>query len=155
MKFKIQAGAEIDVATKKEVRDEIAAAKTSWLAEVARGDRYRKFSAYGDSDALGAIVIGARDQRIGPAEGFVWSVTRLAIIGYDPATQSLALATDDLATGSSVIIPKLSTYHDLSGNQLVIYSGDQLYVAGTVAASTKVWITGQARELPMPLAWRL
>lgn len=157
MKFKIQAGAEIDVATKKEVRDEIEAARTSWIGEVARGDRFRRFSAYAYSDAAGTVAVGQTGQYIGPAEGFVWSVTRFAVTsGYDPATQVLSLTLgSDATTGSAVIIPDLGTYNDLSGNQLVLYPGDRLYVVGTVAASSRVWVTGQARELPISLAWRL
>lgn len=294
MKFKIQAGGTIDVATRSEVREEIEAVKTSWFAEVAKGDRYRRISAFGDSDAFGNVVIGDRsnDGQLGPAQGFVWSVNRLAVgSGYNPDADAqvvtvrpgnpapgVGLVTFDVPAGevwevlaaryalvtsavagtrfpevafrspdgtdlvtvsstssavaasnrtynwwqggsgatgagivsmglpqgvtieggasvrfsvfgidvgdqissvaltvrkwapahelslsigdgsagpSGILIPQLGRYVDLTGNPVVLYPGETIAVAGTAPASRRIWLTGQVRELPLSLAWRL
>lgn len=154
MKFKIQAGAEIDVATRDEVRQEIAAVRSSWMAEVAKGDRFVSFSGFADITA-GEVLIGATGEAIGPQPGFVWSVTRLALTNYDPTTDAVAIYRGDVSD-SATVIPLMDRRHELfSGNELVLYPGDTLQAAGSVTGSGRVWLTGQARELPVSLAWRL
>lgn len=294
MKFKIQAGGTIDVATRDEVRQEIVAASASWFTEVARGDRYRRFSAFSDTDAAGNLVIGDRvsEGQLGPSQGFVWSVNRLAVGGgYDPnaddqttlltasnpgagvglvtfdvpagetwelmaarygvatsaaatsripeltlrwpggadpvsisATTALAASASrtfnwwqggsgaagsgnlgmglpaglklpggsqirmsvfgfdvaDTITSASIlvrkwapphslalsigngdagdsglVVPELKPYNDLTGNAVILYPGDTMAVKGTAPAGKRIWVTGQARELPLSLAWRL
>jgi hypothetical protein len=157
MKIKIQAGAELDIATPDEVRREIQAVRTSWMAEVAKGDRFINFYA-GSTPAAGSVTIGdLAEEIIGPREGFVWAIKRLSVVGYDPSpgTDSLALYKGDVATPSATIIAKLLRDQFFSGSEIVLYPGDTLLASGTVAAATKIWLTGQARELPISLAWRL
>jgi hypothetical protein len=154
VKFKIQAGGEIDVATRSEVREEIEAVKTSWFAEVAKGDRFVRFAGAADIVA-GTIDFGEYSyEYIGPREGFVWSVKRIAVTVYDPATDDLALYGGS-PSSSTVIIPHMDTLNLFPGNELVLYPGEHLYVGGMVTGPGRVWITGQAREIPLSLAWRL
>jgi hypothetical protein len=156
MKFKIQAGGELDILTQKEMHDELKGAMSSWITEVSRGDRYRRFAIFGDSSAGTAVTIGdTAVQSVGPAEGFVWSIKRLALSsGFDPATHTLALFINS-PDNSALVHPDLSAYNAFDENQLVLYPGDRLLVTGTATASTRIWLTGQARELPISLAWRL
>lgn len=155
MRFKIQAGGTIDVATREEVRQEIEAASASWFAEVARGDRFVRFAVEGDPAGGGNTLIGeyAHD-RIGPREGFVWSLKRLSVTGYDPAADSLRLYAGS-ESDSATIIPKLDMFHAFADNAVVMYPGERLLIAGTVTGGSRIWVTGQARELPLALAWRL
>jgi hypothetical protein len=157
VKVKIAAGAEFDIMTAKEMRGELDGAMKSWLAEVARGDRYRRFATYGDIGAAGGLSIGTGGDQpvIGPSSGFVWAVRRLAFTNYDPTAENMALYVSS-ADDSATIKPVLATYESFDSTQLVLYPGETLVVDAAGMASTgRVWMTGQARELPISLAWRL
>ena len=154
-KFKIQAGAEIDVLTENEMRKGLKDFAASWMAETTRGDKYRRFSTFADISGA-EVTIGAGAQpRIGPAEGFIWAVKRIALTNYDPSAETLALYLNSTES-SAVVHPSLVVYNAFDSTQLVMYPGDTLVVYGSSLSSTgRVWLTGQARELPIGLAWRL
>lgn len=155
-KFKIQAGAEIDTCTKKEMEDAIAAASTNWIGEVARGDRFRRFSAYGDV-LTNTITIGeSPDSRIGPDPGFVWAVRRIALSVVPAAGDNIKLYHDS-DNDSALICTDITNYLGFDQGELVLYPGDTLLIKGAYTASdgVRVWVTGQARELPISLAWRI
>lgn len=155
-KFKINAGAEINVLDKDELRGELAHARASWVSEVAKGVRWKRASMWGTSDGAGLVTIGeSGDNQLGPGEGFVWRIRRLSISGYDPVApslQSLALYQGS-ANASAIIVPKLGTYNTQMDE--VLMPKDTLVVAGTAAISTKVWVTVQVTEAPVALLWRL
>jgi hypothetical protein len=153
---KLQAGATIDVLNRKELREVLDTATRDWFNQVTRGDRYRRFSAPG-TIAGGAVTIGgatARDAVLGPADGFVWAVQRLAVVGLVAAdTVQLSLNDDGPA---AVVHGAMGRYQSFGQYDLVLYPGDTLMVTGAALASTgTLTLTGQARELPMPLSWRL
>jgi hypothetical protein len=155
VKFKIAAGAEIDLLTQGELKDTLRGMMTSWVAEVSMGDRYRRFSAYGDIADSALSIGGTPEQEIGPDEGFVWSVKRLAVTNYDPDAEALGLYING-TDSSGVVEPILSRYNPYDANQLILYPGERLWIAGSsLTSSGRVWVTGQARELPISLLWRL
>lgn len=156
MKFKIQAGAELDLLTKDEVRAELERFATNWRTEVARGIRYRRFSLYGDSTSGGVLSIGeSGDQKAGPGTGFCWLLKRLSVSGaYDPAGgDELAFYHSSSENGSSLInaaLPQVSDVEEFFG------PGETLVFAGaSLTASTRFWVTGQVLEAPEALAWKL
>jgi hypothetical protein len=162
---KITAGAHIDTLNKDELRDVMRTVTQDWFNQVARGDRYRRFSGAGEIGA-GALVVGGptfRDANMGPAEGFVWAVQRIAVEGLTTYTgDPLALTTEPVALflnddgPSSLVHPAIVGYQEFGEHELVLYPGDTLLVTGAgLAATGTVTVTGQAREVPMPLAWRL
>lgn len=152
-KFKIHAGAEVDVLSKDELRGELEHARASWLGEVARGIRWKRASMFGTSDGAGAITIGENaEAMLSPGEGFVWLVKRLSISSYDPTTQALALY-QGAVSGSALIVPKLAAY-TVQMDELLMPK-DTLVVSGTVAATTKIWVTVQVKEAPISLLWRI
>lgn len=165
MKTKLQAGAELDLISKDEMKDVLKTVTQDWFSQVGRGDRYPRFSASG-TIAGGALTIdGASqaNQRIGPAEGFVWAVQRLAVSGLTTntgtpltsSTEPLQLFVNDNGP-SSLIHPALQGYQAFGEHELVLYPGDTLLVTGSGLTKTGIiTLTGQAREVPMPLAWRL
>lgn len=166
MKTKLQAGATLDLISKDELKDVLKTVRQDWFNQVARGDRYRRFSASG-TIAGGALTIGGATQRdgtLGPAEGFVWALKRVAVFGlttFTPGppgsvfTEPLRLFLNDDGP-SSLVHPAVQGYQSFQTDEVVMYPGDTLLVTGTSLVSTGVvTITGQARELPMPLAWRL
>jgi hypothetical protein len=165
MEQTFNAGAKLDLLNKDELRDVMRTVTQDWFNQVARGDRYRRFSAEG-TIAAGALQIGgaeALDATLGPAEGFVWAVQRVAVHGLttnsgDPLTSStepLQLFVNDEGP-SSLVHPSLQGYQAFGEHELVLYPGDTLLAVGTALTKTgKIVLTGQARELPMPLAWRI
>ena len=161
----LSAGKKIDVLNKAELRDVLRTVTQDWFNQVARGDRYRRFSAEGTISG-GALTIGGSEQTdavLGPKEGFVWAVKRVALFGltdYDNATPSvfsepvrLHLNDEGPAT---LVHPAVQGYQSFQTDELVLYPGDTLLAVGASLTSTgTVVLTGQARELPMPLAWRI
>lgn len=163
---KLQAGAKIDVLNRAELKSVMDAATRDWFNQVARGDRYRRFSGAATIDGAGGLEIGgaaARDATLGPAEGFVWAVQRIAVSGLTTTTGTpLAAATEPVELflnddgASALVHPAIEGYADFGQYSLVLYPGDTLLVKGTGLTSTGiVTVTGQAREVPLPLAWRL
>jgi hypothetical protein len=153
VKVKLNAGAELDLITAAEVRKELDHARASWIGEVSRGVRARRFSFTGDSDAAGALLMGNAGDPVGPDQGMVWLLRRLSITNYNPAgADVLALYHGD-NQGSAVIVPKLATWQ--TDMDEILMPGDRLVVAGTVAVSTRVWVTGMVKEAPAALLWRL
>lgn len=153
MKAKIQAGAEFDFLTSGELRKELNDARLSWRDEVSRGVRFRRFSFVGVADGAGLLAAGgAGSDPTGPDQGMAWRLLRLSVTNYDPAVNALGLF-NGAAGGSSVIVPKLATYTTQMDE--VLMPGDTLVVAGTVVAGARVWVTGQVKEAPVSLLWRL
>lgn len=161
----LKAGAKLDMLNKRELKEVIDAASRDWFNQVSRGDRYRRFSASGLIDTGSLLIDGttAENQTLGPAEGFVWAVQRIAVFGLTDvsgtpavaATEPVQLFVNDVGP-SSLVHPAVEGYQDFGQYSLVLYPGDTLLVRGAELTSTGiVTITGQAREVPLPLAWRL
>lgn len=162
---KLAAGAKLDVLNRRELKEALDTVTRDWFSQVARGDRYKRFSAAADI-ATGAFTIGGalqRDAALGPAEGFVWAVQRIAVDGLTTATgdplvvtsEPVALFVNDDGP-ASLVHPAILGYQNFGEHELVLYPGDTLLVTGTGLTSTgTVTVTGQAREVPLPLAWRL
>ncbi len=156
---KLQAGATLDLLNKRELREALDAASRDWFSQVARGDRYRRFSASGAISGSAVSIGGARqrDAVLGPAEGFVWAVQRLAVGGLETESgiEAVSLYIND-SGAASLVHPAIEGYQAFGEHELVLYPGDVLLVEGASLASTgTVTVTGQAREVPLPLAWRL
>lgn len=154
MKVKIHAGGEFDTATPDEVRGILSADRVNWLGEIARGDRFRRFSAWA-AVATNTVTIGERDA-IGPDAGFVWVVRRLALNVTPAVADNLKLYVGS-PNDSALIRTDITDYLQFQQGELVLYPGETLYLTGTYTAAdgTQVWMTGQAREFPVSLAWRI
>lgn len=165
MKTRLQAGAELDLISRDEMKEVLQTVTKDWFNQVGRGDRYPRFSAQG-TIAGGALTIGgaeALDAPLGPAEGFVWAVQRIALHGLTTntgtplttSTEPVRLHLNDDGPGS-LVHPAIQGYQEFGEHELVLYPGDTLLVVGTALTKTGIiTLTGQAREVPMPLAWRL
>lgn len=160
-KFKVQAGAQIEVVTPKELADTVSKLYSAWVADVTIGARWTRFSAVGLVTTGLTFEIGGPsrpDDGLGPAPGFLWDVRRLHVHGMDE-TDVAELYVND-ANPSSLV----GSTDDVTGcmftfdRQVVLYPGEALVVAGSdlgVAEGTRITITGMAQELPIPLAWKL
>lgn len=152
-KFKLQAGAEFDTMTADEMRGVLADAMRSWAVETTRGVRFSRIIGQGTIASAAVTITGPA---LGPAAGFVWDVRRLRIIG------GAAADTFTVYVNSTDVSGEVCTTDDFTKRlitfteQLVLYPGDVLYIVGASLAGTgTVTVTGQVRELPVTLAWRL
>ena len=155
---KLQAGAKLDLLNKAELKSVIDAASRDWFGQVSRGDRWPRFHAQGVVAGDATLSIGGAafpDSGLGPAEGFLWSVTRIAFAGLS-ANDVMSLHLNDDGAGSLVTPHIVSGYQSFDLGELVLYPGDVLLALGAALTATgTITMTGQYRELPMPLAWRL
>lgn len=165
METKLAAGQTINTLTKDEFKDAMDTVTRDWFNQVSRGDRYRRFSGEG-TVAAGLLEIGgpsALDANLGPKDGFVWAVQRIAVKGLttyagDPSaasTEPVALFLNDTGP-SSLVHPQITGYQAFGSYELILYPGDTLLVTGQSLTHTGIiTLTGMAREVPLPLAWRL
>ena len=161
MKVKLQAGAEMDLLTREEVRAELQA-HGAWRGEIARGVKFRDFSGQGTVTgavwSIGGDTPNNDKDPLGPQAGFVWAVTRIAVSGngfvpgtdlfsvYKDSISATKLIVSGLTRGTTWDVPTLV----LNSNQVLALTG-----AGTGLTGTDVFVSGQAVELPVQLAWQL
>lgn len=159
MKFKIAAGAEIDLLTKAEMAEVI----TGWMEEVARGPKFRHFSGITTGAGGGAAwtIDGSQVPNIdmlGPRPGFVWSVTGLWVsgAGVTAGTDQFSVFTN-VANPSRLEASGLTRGEHFDVGQLVLNSSDYLVLSGvsTGTANGQITVSGRAVELPVQLAWQL
>ena len=148
MKFKLQAGMDLDLLTKAEVLETLQ----GWHAELVRGVHFRAIS------ESAPAVAGAYTAELRPRAGFVWSITSLAIAG-----NAIALPADtfsvyrDEVSPSKLVASGIVRDRQWDPGVLVIDGPNSLVVTGpaTGVAGTDVFVTGAAIELPAQLAWQL
>lgn len=158
MKFKINAGAEIDVLNKEELQETLG----SWFTEISRGVRFRQISAQGTvSGGVWTIGGNAPDNHkdpLGPSNGFLWAVTRLALAGGGVVlgTDLWNVYVNEIAP-SKLVQSGLTRFAMYDVPVLILQGGDRLAAAGagTGVAGTDVTISGQVVEIPVQLAWQL
>lgn len=162
-KFKLQAGAFIDTLTQPEIAKTLTQFITSWRLETQRGDTYRHFSATGTADASGNLVIGGSDATrsgLGPEESMVWGVSRIAVTGAAGTTPILSLFRNS-ADPSTIIRGSLAlvngnAYQEYGSPGLVLNPGTNILLTGTaLTAGSAVTLTGDCRELPASMLWRM
>lgn len=150
MKMKLHAGAELDLLSPDEFRRELR----SWSAEISRGARFlrRPWVATGNG-AAGLQIKGE-----GPAEGFIWAVTRLSVSGpgFDPATQTIDAYVND-ASPSSLVWSGLTRNATPGDHAIVLTGGDSLVfaVSGSPALGAQITVTATIKEVPALMAWSL
>ncbi len=153
-KFKIQANADIDLLTKDEVHEVFA----GWMAELARGIKWRNFTAR-DTTAVGTYTIGLDgSDALGPAPGFVWSVLRVYIsgLGVTAGTDAYSVFTNDNSP-TMLVRSGLTRGGEWGPGGFVLNGGDRLVIAGatTGTANADIVLSGQAIEMPVQLAYQL
>lgn len=159
MKQKFNAGADLDMLTRDEVREVLESSQKSWFNEVAKGDRYKRFSIQAPVLAAGTVVIGEDNlTRVGPNDGFVWSLKRLNLVAttaFDFTSDFTYLYIND-AHPSSMVRQITAAYTQFGNNEVVLYPGDSLVVTSvSLTAGEIVTMSGAMRELPISMAWRL
>jgi hypothetical protein len=162
MKFRLKAGAELDMLTRHELRDELAVWQRDFLAELRRGPQRAEIHSSGTVAATN-IIIGVgqyTDSIMAPNKGFAWSVRRLTARG-------LAAGDTIGIYKSGVLNPQSGTFSGsqvatLTGSNptqfitkggLVLFSSEPLSVYGTgLTATGTIEIDGEAAEVPATMA---
>lgn len=160
-KIKLKAGAFIDTLTQPEIDQSLTKFLTSWRREVARGDSYRTFSRQGTADASGLLSIGGSDSSwgLGPDESMMWAVLRVCVTGLagTPVLRMFRNSADasQIVRGNFTVANNDAS-HEFGGPGCVLNPGGVLLLTGSgITAGTVVTLTGEAREIPAAMAWRL
>ena len=159
MKFKLQAGMDLDLLTRQELGEELDRSAGSWRQELSRNVRFPRFSAR--TDVAGGVWTINPDSstagKLGPRVGFIWSVMRLAVSGG-----GIVLGTDVWRAfvgenAASQFIDSSLRGMNFNPGALVVRDGESLLFTGvgTGVGATDVTVVGQAIELPDFLAWQL
>lgn len=148
MKQPIQAGGQIETLTPGEFREELPRALRNWFAEVVRGVRFRPL--YGTAPAGATLTIEIN----GPDEGFMWSVTRLAVDGLGAATEFVSVYRNEVSP-STLIHPELRTVEFITSPSLVLQPGEKLIIVGSALAAGPYVVTAAVKEVPVSMAWLL
>lgn len=148
MKFKIQAGAEIDVPSRKEIQDIVDRSNQSTWEQYTTGLVYRQYV------QAGFTLQNASPQLIGgPEPGLTWSVKRVSLPIPNGTTFELHFNDGNPSTyiGDVVRGPNVFSSDSLivkPGNQLVLYipTGGPVAVPAVMVAFA---------EIPMDQEWKL
>lgn len=158
MKFKIQAGAEIEAVTPSELDDRLGKLSASWMTELARGVKFRQISGQGNV-AGGIWTIGLTGDQIRPRPGFIWGVTRVCVSGggFVAGTDTYSIFRSDVQP-SKLIVSGLTRAKEWQPNVFVLNENDSLIATGVgtgAVAPFDVNVSGDVVELPVQLAWQL
>lgn len=149
MRFKIQAGAEIETVTPDELRATLAA----WIQEVARGVKLRHFQATATVTVGNTFSIdgGSVADELGPRKDMVWKVLSVAfggsgfLKGTDTVSIFIGDATDSRLVTSGVTRSFTFAPHYLSGGEALSFTG------AATDTGDQVIVSGWALEAPASL----
>lgn len=152
MKFKMDFGAEIDVLTKDELDQSLAAAARVWY-ERYRGVKLRRIPLLTAVPAGGAVN-SAGGVACGPEQGYAWTLRELNVEGLTAGTTPDVV---NIYRGSSQRAGTI--LWQLNGNQFlqtfgrgekILFPGETLYFAslGTFAATGTITLSGTVVEVP-------
>ena len=149
-KFKLHAGAELDMLTRDELREVLQ----SWRTELTRGAKLRRLSINGT--AVGG-VLAMGDVTDGPAEGMAWAVTRLSVApGPTLPAGGIQVFANTGDSPGSLLIRSLVTDVFPSDHGCNLLSGDSLRITGSgLGATDNVTVTLSIKEVPMQMIWSL
>lgn len=154
MKFKINAGVDIETATPGEIGTMLDSQQQSWFAEMARGLKHFEFMITG---AVDAGTVDMVDLETGPRQGFVWAVRRLSV---DQLADGDVLSVYRQPAGPLRFVDVLTASRPSikpAATGLVLHGGQSLEVTGTglTTTATELVVTGEAVEAPEFMIWKL
>lgn len=154
MKVEIQAGAKFETLTPGEVQTMFA----GWMAELARGPRFRRFSAQTTKGAGTWAIDGQTTaDPLGPAEGFLWSVMFVAFAGsgFTAGTDAVSVFIGDDAP-SRIVASGITRRQAFNKGEVVLLGGEALSLTGAATgAGDQVFVSGSAIEVPVQYAQML
>lgn len=159
MKFKFNAGAELDLLTKNEVEDALKAAARDWMVEARRGPKLIDWWGQGVVAAdgtlsMGGEAAGADSGRWGPDVGLLWSVRRWNVRGLTGAEKLSAWI--DVPTPQRSVIDGVTGSNVWGSDALVLRGGSRLLFTGTgLTVGEVITVGGMAWELPAAMMYKL
>lgn len=147
MRFKLQAGREVDVLTKEELQAGLTANTASWFQEKARGLSTARFDGDG-TIATGAVLIpGPSQGTIGPDVGFAWAVQRITADGLSANDVLVVYRNSVTARNRLGIITAAQSYHP--GSKGTILRGDEriIITGASLTATGDITINGESTEV--------
>jgi hypothetical protein len=158
-KFKISAGAEIDVLTKDELASTLDMLTRSWMAETTRGKRFRRFMGSAPVVAGAVSLVDNVDNITGPGAAMMWQVKSLAVVGL-AASDAVDVYINGSDAVASLVRPAvgggLITRVAFSDTELVLGPNDTLTLSGSALTSLgPITLFGRCAEIPRELAYKL
>lgn len=154
MKFKLTAGAELDLLSPDEFRNTLRTELKNWSAELTRGAKFLRRSLHGQVDGSGDLTIQG-DDNAGPAEGMVWALTRITPAAGLLPTETLGVYVNDASTSNLLVsLPGTAVYP--GDHAVMLAGGDRLVISGqALTPSARVTVNFQVKEVPYLMAWSL
>lgn len=156
-KYEMKLGAKLDIPSAPELRQVLHSEFAEWFQEMNRGVDWLQFSGSANVAADGTLTLGGSSDpmsagNLGPRDGFVWSMKRLAVVGLAPAD---AVTIYNGHPAPSAYIAS-SAAGGVDTDAWVLYPGDSVLVTGTgLVAGTQVTVTGQVKQVPVAAIWKI
>lgn len=161
--FVIQGGARIDIPSKKEIGDTLAAELDARERHQLRAVKWMRLPVYTGTPASSAVTIDPKANGgvvLGPEQGYAWCLTRLVIDGMASGT------TPDVINMYRNSVTSQPPLWQFNGNnfaytwgklRMTLIGGDSLQFAsvGTFAATGLIRVTGELIEVPAEMLGRL
>jgi len=163
MRQTLEIGSEWNMLDSDELDAVLSKHYQQWLQNAARSVKYSRFGPAGTAVASSAVTFdgsgNAQNTAIGPRDGFVWSIKRLAVSG--------------LATGTTPDVvnlyrnkPSGTAIWQFNGNnfaytfgkgEMILLPGETLSFAssGTLAATGQITITGDYVQAAAEELWKI
>jgi hypothetical protein len=159
-KFKIGAGAELELLTKEELSDALSEADAWEVARLQAEKWMRLPQLLSGNASSGSLVLGeTAGDIVGPREGYFWSIRRLVVSGLtsgaSPDVVNLYLGT---AAGQPLWQFNGNNFgYTFGKGQLSLRAGENLALAsvGTFAATGTITLSGELVEVPAQLAGKV
>lgn len=154
MKQQFEYGAQLDLLTRGELRDELAVTTQRIEQQLTRSLKYIRLGPIAVPITNGtAQLTGGSQAGTGPRAGFVWAIRRLSFMGLTSG------ATPDVVNiyRGNTNIPALWQFngnnfaYTFSNVQMLLLDGEHIDVMGTgLAATGDVWFAGDVVEVAAP-----
>jgi hypothetical protein len=157
VKFKLTAGAELDLPNQDEMRSAISGALRDWSVEAAKGPDPILWSGAGVVNMAGDLYIGgatSAEDRMGPEASLAWIVTRFNVSGLAAGETVSAYINTDSPRWS--ILGGISGYAEFQCPTLVLKPNQRIYVVGHgLTGGEAVYVSGAALQLPVTQLYKL
>lgn len=168
-KVKIDVGATIDTLTKGELDDSLKEYRTQGDATaqgLLRGVKYFRLPRLYATPASGTVVLGEAwsgqsytDQFIGPNEGYVWAIRRLACNGLatGQAPDLLNIYRNGWHSDPVWQLNGNSFAYTFGKSEMVLLAGERLIAqsVGSMTSTLQITLTGDAIEVPSEMIGKL
>lgn len=156
MKFVLDFQSEIDILTKDELDDSLAAARDGYVRALLRGIKWMRLPILRGTAQGGALVLGAQDATVGPESGFAWSLRRIAVAGLSSG-DVVGIYRNSSNNPPMWQVDDSFPFAKFGLGEMVLTGGDEMVVAsiGAFGATGTIQVTGELLEVPMEMLPKL